>query len=39
MAGKFLTLEEAARHLGVTIEEINRLVDRKQLFPMRDAPR
>ena len=37
MAGKFLTLEEAARHLGVTIEEINRLVDRKQLFPMRDG--
>jgi len=37
MAGKFLTLEEAASHLGVTIEEINRLVDRKQLFPMRDG--
>jgi len=37
MAGKFLTLEEAARHLGVTIEEINRLVDRKKLFPMRDG--
>ncbi|MGI9178789.1 MAG: helix-turn-helix domain-containing protein [Pirellulales bacterium] len=38
MAGKFLSLEEAARHLGVTIEEINRLVDRKKLFPMRDGP-
>lgn len=37
MAGKFLTLDEAARHLGVTVEEINRLVDRKQLFPMRDG--
>lgn len=37
MAGKFLTQEEAAQHLGVTIEEINRLVDRKQLFPMRDG--
>jgi hypothetical protein len=38
MAGKFLSLEEAARHLGVAIEEINRLVDRKKLFPMRDGP-
>jgi excisionase family DNA binding protein len=37
MAGRFLTLEEAARHLGVTVDEINRLVDRKQLFPMRDG--
>lgn len=37
MAGKFLTLDEAARHLGVTVEEVNRLVDRKQLFPMRDG--
>jgi len=37
MAGKFLSLEEAARRLGVTIDEINRLVDRKELFPMRDG--
>jgi excisionase family DNA binding protein len=37
MAGKFLSLEEAARRLGVTIDEINRLVDRKKLFPMRDG--
>lgn len=37
MAGKFLSLEEAARHLGVTIDEINRFVDRKKLFPMRDG--
>lgn len=37
MAGKFLSLEEAARHLGVTVDEINRLVDRKKLFPMRDG--
>ena len=37
MAGKFLTLEEAARRLGVPVEEINRLVDRKELFPMRDG--
>jgi excisionase family DNA binding protein len=37
MAGKFLTLEEAARRLGVSIDEVNRLVDRKELFPMRDG--
>ena len=37
MAGKFLTLEEVARLLGVSVEEVNRLVDRKKLFPMRDG--
>lgn len=37
MAGKFLSLEEAARHLGVTVDEVHRLVDRKQLFPIRDG--
>ena len=37
MAGKFLSLEEAARPLGVTLDEINRFVDRKKLFPMRDG--
>ncbi len=37
MAGKFLSLEEAARLLGVSTDEVNRLVDRKQLFPMRDG--
>lgn len=37
MAGKFLSLEEAARMLGVTVDEVNRLVDRKVLFPMRDG--
>lgn len=37
MAGKFLSLEEAARRLGVSIDEVNRLVDRKELFPMRDG--
>jgi excisionase family DNA binding protein len=37
MAGKFLTLEEAALRLGVPVEEVNRLVDRKELFPMRDG--
>ena len=38
MAGNILSLEEAAHRLGVTIDEINRLVDRKKLFPMRDGP-
>ena len=37
MAGKFLLLEEAARHLGVTVDEIHRLVERKKLFPLRDG--
>ena len=37
MAGRFLSLEEAARHLGVSVDEVNRLVDRKKLFPMRDG--
>jgi len=37
MAGKFLLIEEAARHLGVTADEIHRLVERKQLFPLRDG--
>jgi excisionase family DNA binding protein len=37
MAGKFLSLEEAARHLGVSVDDVNRLVDRKKLFPMRDG--
>ncbi len=35
MAGKFLSLEESARRLGKTVEEVNCLVDRKELFPMR----
>lgn len=37
MAGRFLTIEEAAATLGVSVDEINRLVDRKKLFPMRDG--
>lgn len=37
MAGKFVSLEEAARLLGVSTDEVNRLVDRKKLFPMRDG--
>lgn len=37
MAGRFVSLEEAARQLGVSVDEVNRLVDRKKLFPMRDG--
>lgn len=37
MAGKFLSLEEVARHLGKSVGEVNQLVDRKKLFPMRDG--
>ena len=37
MAGKFVSIEEAARLLGVSVDEVNRLVDRKKLFPMRDG--
>lgn len=37
MAGRFASLEEAARLLGVSVDEVNRLVDRKKLFPMRDG--
>ncbi len=37
MAGRFLSLEEAARQLGVSVDEVHRLVDRKKLFPMRDG--
>lgn len=37
MAGKFVSIEEAARLLGASVDEVNRLVDRKKLFPMRDG--
>lgn len=37
MAGKFLSLEEAAQALGVGVDAIHRLVDRKRLFPLRDG--
>jgi len=37
MAGKFLTIEEAAELLGVSVEQVRSLVDRKKLFPMRDG--
>ena len=37
MAGKFLLLEEAALRLGISADEIHRLVDKKVLFPLRDG--
>lgn len=37
MAGKFLLLEEAARQLGISVDELHRLVDKKKLFPLRDG--
>ncbi|MFN9368182.1 MAG: hypothetical protein ACK6CT_05365 [Planctomycetia bacterium] len=37
MAGRFVSREEAARRRGVTVEAVNRLVDRKKQFPMRDG--
>lgn len=37
MAGKFVPIEEAARILGVSIDDVHVLVDRKKLFPMRDG--
>jgi hypothetical protein len=37
MAGKFLLLEEAALRLGVSADEVHRLVEKKRLFPLRDG--
>jgi hypothetical protein len=37
MARKLVDVEEAARLLGVGIEEINAMRDRKELFPYRDG--
>jgi len=37
MAGKFLLIEEVARQLGVTADDVHRLVERKKLFPLRDG--
>jgi hypothetical protein len=37
MAGKFLSLEEAAQALGVGADEVLRMVDRKLVFPLRDG--
>jgi excisionase family DNA binding protein len=37
MAGKFLTLDEAAAALGISADDVQKLVDRKELFPLRDG--
>ena len=37
MAGKLLTLEEAAQKLGVSVEDVHSLIDRKKLYPLRDG--
>lgn len=37
MAGRFLSLEEAAQKLGVSADDVQRLVDRKILYPIRDG--
>jgi Helix-turn-helix domain len=37
MARKLIDQEEAAKMLGVSVEEINKMRDRKQLFPYRDG--
>jgi excisionase family DNA binding protein len=37
MAGKFLLLDEAAQRLGISVEEFQRLVERKKFFPLRDG--
>ena len=37
MARKFLDSEEAARMLGVSVEKLNELRDRKEVYPVRDG--
>jgi excisionase family DNA binding protein len=37
MAGRYLSLEEAAAHLQLAVDEVQRLVDRKKLYPIRDG--
>ena len=37
MAGKFLLIEEVATRLGMTADDIHKLVDRKRLYPLRDG--
>ena len=37
MAGRFLSLEEAAEKLGVSADDVHRLIDRKKLYPIRDG--
>lgn len=34
---KFLSVEDAARQLGIGVDDLNRLVDKKKVFPMRDG--
>ena len=37
MAGKFLSIEEAAEHLGVTTDRVRQLVDRRLISALRDT--
>lgn len=37
MAGRFLSLEEAAQKLGISVDDVHRLVDRKKVYPIRDG--
>lgn len=37
MAGKFLLLEEVAGRLGISADDVHKLVDRKRLYPLRDG--
>lgn len=37
MAGKFLSIDEAANHLGVTPERVRQLVDRRLISALRDT--
>ena len=37
MAGNYFSPEEVSKKLGLSIDEINQLVDRKELFPIRDG--
>ena len=34
---KFLSVEDAARQLGIGVDDLQRLVDKKKVFPMRDG--
>lgn len=37
MAGRFLSIDEAAQKLGLSADEVHRLVDRRELYPIRDG--
>jgi excisionase family DNA binding protein len=37
MAGRFLTLDDAAEKLGISADEVHRLVDRKKIYAIRDG--